>query len=361
MSDFISAEEALQSAKSNGRRGFAWLDVRSEGEFAEGSLPYSINVPILNDEHRREVGLTYKSLGNAAAVEVGQKLVHPLKIRLVDSWRESLKSQAAPILYCWRGGLRSRFAQDWLKESGFAVLRVQGGYKRLRGLLLSELRNLPPLLVLSGKTGSRKTPLLRSLPAERVLDLEGLANHRGSTFGGLLKTVQPAQATFENHFFWQLYGGASPRLIEDESRMVGHCILPPALYEKMIQSDRVVVESSLEDRAGHIAEEYVLRPMEQGTCSTHELKTHFLDGMARIRKRTGGLLYQDLVSRIETAFAGQADDAEAHRSWISSLLENYYDKAYEYALSKKTGKIAFHGSYEECRQWLEERWLGRHD
>ena len=183
------------------RSGTPGIDFRAPAEYAKGHLPHSINLPILDDEQRREVGRTYRLQGPEAARKLGHKRVSgSLREARIQSWITQLKAAPNTYCYCWRGGERSQIAAAWLAEAGFAPLRVPGGYKALRHLCLATLvqfaeQQACQWQLLGGRTGSGKTDLLKRVPW--AIDLEGLANHRGSAFGRQA-SPQPALASFEN-------------------------------------------------------------------------------------------------------------------------------------------------------------------
>ena len=184
------------------------IDVRAPVEFIEGSIPHSLNSPILNDEERTIVGTIYKQKGPAAAVEAGHQLVSGvIKENRVQAWQSLIQKNSFTVITCFRGGLRSKLTQDWLADVGFKVPRIQGGYKALRQFLRNEIDQFigqTQFLVITGATGSAKTRLLRALKNQRpLLDLELAANHRGSAFGGY-QTPQPSQVNFENNLSFQI-------------------------------------------------------------------------------------------------------------------------------------------------------------
>ena len=173
------------------------LDIRAPIEFEKGAFPQSVNIPLMGDDERHQVGICYKKAGQEAAIELGRQLVSVDKQRQrVAQWKRHIEDNPDTHLYCFRGGLRSRIAQTWLQESGLDVPVIKGGYKALRRYLIetfSELVSKMQLVVISGRTGTGKTNLLRTL--SRSIDLEGLARHRGSSFGAMA-SPQPAVVDF---------------------------------------------------------------------------------------------------------------------------------------------------------------------
>ena len=202
------------------------LDVRAPCEFLKGAIPNAVNVPILDDEQRERVGLCYKQHGQEQAINLAHKLLEPQQRQLrVDSWAEFATANPSGYLYCFRGGKRSQFAQSWLKERKIDYPLVPGGYKIMRHYLLQQLDHHSgtlPFTLISGKTGSGKTLLLPRLPHH--IDLEALANHRGSSFGATL-TPQPGIIDFENRLSVAMLQLAqlSPTTIylEDEGKLIG--------------------------------------------------------------------------------------------------------------------------------------------
>ena len=236
----------------------AIIDVRSEGEFERGSFPGAISLPILTNEQRHEVGITYKTKGQTSATQLGYSLTSSARDKIVEGWSQAI--QAKPdypaLVYCARGGLRSEIACQWMLEIGLKVEQVQGGFKALRKLVIESFKSYPPFIVIGGMTGSGKTTLLRQFKA--ILDLEKLANHRGSAFGSSLTTPQPSQIDFESQIALIVRDCKTTLLVEDESPNIGRCRLPEALYPTMAESPAVLIEEPPEVRARTIYTEYVL-------------------------------------------------------------------------------------------------------
>jgi tRNA 2-selenouridine synthase len=331
------------------------IDVRSEGEYEKAHFAYTVNVPILSDAHRHEVGLIYKNEGSEAARALGYRLVSgEYKEELIRRWCETIERQAeAPaLLFCWRGGLRSRIAQDWIYQSGHEVLRVEGGYKALRHEALKVLENPAPFVVLSGMTGSGKTRLLHRLRC--IVDLEALAHHRGSAFGAHYGTRQPQQATFENRLAQALYRLAPNSVLEDESPNIGRCHVPDDFYARMVTAPMVRIDTPLRQRALAIHQEYIQLPLTHG-MEIAALERGFLQNVERIGNKLGGLECDRIKRLLTRAFAADTmaeEGREAHIDWIGRLLTVYYDKQYIYSLSLKSRKTLFQGPWEDCLEFL---------
>lgn len=304
------------------------VDARSEGEFAQSHVPGAINMPILNDEERIVVGTLYKNAGSEKATLKGFELVGP-RFHLLQ--KEALKRfpDKKIILYCWRGGMRSQIFSWLMGQVGIQVYRLGGGYKTYRTFTHACVRQPYTLLILGGKTGTGKTVLLRGLreKGEQVVDLEGLANHKGSSFGGIGQLPQPTVEQFENLLAEQLrlLEPKVPIWIEKESRRIGRIILPDEFYEQMTTSLRIEIEKTEEERIAHIAEEYASLEEEA-----------LLQAVIRLQKKLGGLRMQQALDDIQS---------KQHASWIANLL-GYYDKTYAYDLdcheAGKTTLLALH-------------------
>ena len=292
------------------------VDARSEGEFAQSHIPGAINIPILDNAERIQVGTLYKQAGPEKATLKGFELVGP-RFHLIQ--REALRKFPAKklILYCWRGGMRSQILSWLLTQVGFEIFRLEGGYKTYRSFTFEAVRKPYPLLVLGGKTGAAKTVLLQKLKerGEQVVDLEGLANHKGSSFGAIGQPAQPTVEQFENLLAEQLRDIHLDQAIwvENESRRIGQIILPDSFYLQMTQSPRIEIDKTEEERIAHIASEYAA--LDQGELSAAVL---------RLQKRLGGDRTKQALEAIQT---------NQPEIWIPILLL-YYDKTYEFDLER---------------------------
>lgn len=329
------------------------IDVRAQVEFAAGSFPSAINIPILEDAERERVGICYKKNGPDVAEQLGHEIVSgSVRDSRINSWCRFIDEHPKAQIFCFRGGLRSQITQQWLKESGYEVTKIDGGYKALRQSLLDVFENLPNLIVVAGKTGTGKTEFLARVP--NMVDLEKRANHRGSAFGKQL-SEQPSQINFENKValdFLKL--STSSVLIEDESRLIGRINLPLPLQAKMKEAPIILLEDSLENRVERINKEYLVDQLHELTVqcdsveTAHEkLQSLFLTALDSIMKRLGSERHVKLSKIMNHAFVLQRQgDFSAHNDWIRLLLEDYYDPMYEYQLSKKQTRIIDQGDQE---------------
>lgn len=292
------------------------LDARSEGEFAQSHIPGSFNLPILNNKERVVVGTLYKEKGSETATLKGFELVGP-RFHQIQKEVIQLFPRRKIIVYCWRGGMRSQILSWLLEMVGFEVYRLKGGYKTYRTFTFEEARKDRRLIVLGGKTGTAKTVLLHKLKenGEQILDLEGIANHKGSSFGAIGLPPQPTVEQFENLLAENLFvlDPSIPTWVENESRKIGRLILPDRLYEQMTNAMLIDVQKTTEERIAHIAEEYGNLP--EGAL---------IEAVKRIQKRLGGLRTQQAIEAIQEKNSA---------SWISNLLI-YYDKTYEFDLTR---------------------------
>jgi tRNA 2-selenouridine synthase len=350
----ISAKTAL-NCLLNEKSEYHFVDVRSEGEYAEASIPGFANIPILNNEHRHIVGLTYKNQGQDKAIKKGHELVEPHKSQLLEKWH----SPKPTIVSCWRGGLRSKISCEWMAQAGQETLRVDGGYKAMRKSLLECFSPMPELIVLSGLTGTGKTELLHGLikspkTSGRIIDLEGLANHRGSAFGYYIDKKQPPQARFENSVALKILNSTPPFVVEDESLMIGKLVLPKGFKEKMRISPIVVLECTIEERVQRIFTEYIKQPLSLGH-SLETLLAHLTEKLGCLERKLGGALTRELLESMTQAVQNDPDNVQAHFYWIQTLLERYYDKTYQYAFNKQDRKVLFKGNFSDCLAWYMNR------
>lgn len=324
------------------------VDVRSPGEFARGAVPSAVNLPILTDSERAAVGKRFKARGQEAAINLGHRLVSgETKRARVAAWRDYATAHPDAVLYCARGGLRSAIAQRWLAAAGVTRPRLVGGFKALRQQCLAVLQAIggASLVVVGGRTGTGKTRLVAS--SARGVDLEGLANHRGSAFGALA-TPQPPPIAFENALAAALNGllGNGPIVLEDEGRNIGRLSMPPPVFEAMRRAPIVLVEAPLDERVDNILGEYVL--------AAHRPRERLPAALARIARRLGGVRHREIRALMTAAFeAGEpVAHAELHRRWIRRLLGDYYDPLYDYQLAGKADRVVWRGARREVADYL---------
>jgi tRNA 2-selenouridine synthase len=341
------------------------IDVRAPVEFSRGAFPGAVNLPILDDVEREAVGICYKESGADAAEILGHELVSGEKReKRIEHWVRFLRSNPDALLYCYRGGQRSQIACQWLKDTGYPVPRIEGGYKRLRNHLLSVFENLPSLVIVSGSTGTGKTDFLKCYT--HSIDLEEIANHRGSAFGSRI-TPQPSQIDFENELaiaFLKLAEPEHPQtevLLEDESRLIGRIHVPVLLQDAMKMAPIIVLEESVELRTERIFGEYIEHQWTEyeahhGEDASTEFEKYLLTAVDAIRKRLGNVAHDEIRSMVTRAISlhrleGSLDD---HRIWITTLLSDYYDPMYRYQLENKSSRVVMQGPRDEVMDWYAE-------
>ncbi|HEY5647299.1 MAG TPA: tRNA 2-selenouridine(34) synthase MnmH [Pseudomonadales bacterium] len=316
-----------------------FIDLRAPAEFAAGAVPGAVNLPLLTDQERHQIGRTYKTDGQAAAVAVGERLVSgEIREARITAWMQFLAGHPRTWLYCWRGGMRSEIVQQWLAERGVQAPRVPGGFKALRHCCLEVIEAAPgalPWFVLGGRTGTGKTDLLTRLPGH--IDLEGLARHRGSAFGGRPEG-QPPPVAFENALAVAWLNHQSNILIlEDESRTIGRLAVPPAWHTAMQQAPLVILETEMPARLANISREYVWEPLAAGMAAA-TLEARLAQALNRIRRRLGGQRHAEVAALLARGFENGDHDV-----WIARLLDWYYDPMYDYQLEAKLDRVVFRG------------------
>ena len=341
------------------------IDVRAPVEFNRGAFPTAQNLPLLDDRQREAVGICYKYQGKQDAIKKGHELIqNDMREARVSAWLEFANCYPHGALYCFRGGLRSQIAQQWMHEAGTDFPAVSGGYKALRVFLLSALETAIgqcSFMLVGGKTGCGKTILVSGL--EHTIDLEAVAYHRGSSFGRHAKS-QRSQVNFENclaiRLLKLLYKNVRAIVLEDESRTIGKVGLPISLFEKMRRSPIVVIEEPFDARLQRLIDEYVVGmqsefcALEDGGDGFEALSSYLLESLERIRKRLGPARYPGVRNSLQQALSWHAKtgDIRKHCDWLASLLNNYYDPMYEDQLQKRKDLICFRGDFHACREYL---------
>lgn len=285
------------------------LDVRSPIEFAHAHVPSALSFPLFSDDERREVGTLYKNVGKEAAFDRGLFFVHQKIPDFVLRARELCKKFGTLKIMCARGGMRSASLEWLFSMAGLPTCRLEGGYKAFRAFILLQLQKSYPLVVIGGYTGSGKTEMLKELKKKNfsVLDLEELANHKGSSFGSL--GPQPSNEQFENELACALFHFQGDKLyVEDESRLIGRIKIPDAFYEQMRKAPFCELKVTKEKRVERILKDY-------GTLSKDELIQAFL----RIEKRLGSENFKRATLAVEMGDLSRAVE----------IALDYYDKAYE--------------------------------
>jgi tRNA 2-selenouridine synthase len=340
------------------------IDVRAPVEFENGAFPNAVNLPLMNDKERHLVGIRYKDKGNTEAVKLGHELVSgKVKKERIAAWAEQLKRRPDTLLYCFRGGQRSQISQQWIsEETGTVIPRLEGGYKAFRNYLINRLepaRQTSIPVILGGRTGTGKTLLIHQL--ENAVDLEEIANHRGSSFGRFT-TPQPSQINFENNLAWALVKHAHQNhrhiILEDEGRNIGDRYLPKPLVEHFRKADLIILERPLHERIEITFAEYITvaqadyQTVYGAEIGLEKWLIYMNNCVDRIRKRLGGLRHQEIKKLLHDA--AESSKPEQHKIWIERLLVEYYDPMYDYQIQNKSAAIVFKGNETEVLDYLKE-------
>jgi tRNA 2-selenouridine synthase len=293
------------------------VDVRSPSEFNTGHIPGAFNIPLFKDSERVTVGTIYKKEGREQAIVKGIQLSGPsMHLKLTEGLKISCNGKL--LVYCWRGGMRSE-AMAWLFSLGGINCQVlDGGYKSYRNFILSSLSEKRKIIVLGGMTGSGKTHLLKRIheEGEQFIDLEKIANHKGSSFGALGEAPQPSSEHFANLLYtrWRLLDNSKPLWLEDESRNIGTVFLPDTFYNNFQDAPTIVLMMEPVTRLPRLIKEYSLFPQEM-----------LSESVRKISKRLGGDNTREALNAIEEGDFGRA----------IMITLRYYDKAYLYGITRK--------------------------
>ena len=315
--------------QSNDWHGFDdIIDVRSPSEFADDHIPGAVNLPVLNDEQRAEVGTIYKQTSPFEARKLGAKLAAENIARHLDEQLSDKAPGWTPLVYCWRGGQRSGSMARILAEIGWVVTVLDGGYKSYRQSVMDRLTPLAeaisPILI-QGPTGSAKTRILHAAAATglQVIDLEDLAAHRGSLLGAEPEREQPSQRLFESYLLSALsdIDPLRPVLIEAESSRIGRCHLPKGLWRRMLDAPQIVISASVQARVGFLIRSY------PHICANPALLDTLINGMTRRHGHAVCDHWRQLVEK---------------KDWpalVTSLINDHYDPAYASSAERRDGNM----------------------
>jgi len=323
------------------RKGFTFVDVRTKEEFEEFRIPGACNVPLFTKEEREKVSKVYYEKGEKEARLYALELVGPRLHEIVKAIKKIREREKNVAVYCWRGGLRSLAVATICNLTGVHVFRLKGGYRAFRGYILRRIEELlenKKVVVLYGPTGVGKTRILRELKEEGfpVLDLEGLAGHRGSVFGGIGLT-QPSQKMFDALVWQELERlKESPIVVvEGESRKIGKLFIPEPLWRKMGEGIKVMLELPLNERVKISMEDYGVGQFPKET---------YLEALSRIKKILGDEKYRQIKELIER---------EEYPEAVKELMVNYYDRLYNRSIPTIQVKLKA-SSYQEGKEKVRE-------
>jgi tRNA 2-selenouridine synthase len=314
--------------KWNNKKFDTIIDVRSPLEFAEDHIVGAINCPVLSDLERQKVGTIYKKESSFKAKIIGSSLTAKnIAFHIENNFMEK-KGSWQPLIYCWRGGQRSKAFSIVLSEVGWRTTQLKGGYKEYRNQVINFLDNIGPKLkitLISGKTGSAKTKILKSIENEggQILDLEGLANHKGSLLGKIPDLIQPSQKFFESLIFNKIQNlNLKDKIyIEAESSKIGNIHIPKSIWKKMIKSPRIEISANVELRAKFLVSDY------DYMCNDPTLINPIIKGL---KNRLSKKLFDEWTNLID------------RKKWFDltkSFLENHYDPSYSSNTIKNDRKV----------------------
>ena len=314
--------------KWNNKKFDTIIDVRSPLEFAEDHIVGAINCPVLSDLERQKVGTIYKKESSFKAKIIGSSLTAKnIAFHIENKFMEK-KGSWQPLIYCWRGGQRSKAFSIVLSEVGWRTNQLKGGYKEYRNQVINFLDNIGPKLkitLISGKTGSAKTKILKSVENEggQILDLEGLANHKGSLLGKIPDLIQPSQKFFESLIFNKIQNlNLKDKIyIEAESSKIGNIHIPKSIWKKMINSPRIEISANVELRAKFLVSDY------DYMCNDPTLINPIIKGL---KNRLSKKLFDEWTNLID------------RKKWFDltkSFLENHYDPSYSSNTIKNDRKV----------------------
>lgn len=292
--------------------GLPVIDVRSPQEYHHAHIPHALSLPLFNDDERKAVGTTYKQVSREQAIKIGLDYFGPKMRRMVEWVEEQLKDTSSNkiIVHCWRGGMRSA-AVAWLLDLyGFKVYTITGGYKAFRTWVLEELAADHMYTILGGYTGSAKTEILQELKnrGQMIVDLEGIAHHKGSAFGAIGQATQPSQEMFENILAFKIKAAGDQNIwLEDESQRIGTVNIPHTMWSIIRRKPVVFLEIPFEIRLEHLTKTY-------GKLNKGDLA----GAIMRIKKRLGGLETKTALLHL----------AEENTKECFRILLTYYDKQY---------------------------------
>ncbi|MEW6622841.1 MAG: tRNA 2-selenouridine(34) synthase MnmH [Bacillota bacterium] len=308
--EMLSIEECMKL------KDVVFIDVRSPIEFKEATIPGAVNIPLLDDDERARVGTIFKQVCPEEAKKVGYEFVKPKLPSIFQEIQGLASRNKNVVLFCWRGGMRSQSLARYCLEQGLDIPCLMGGYKAYRRLVnafFNNPENIPEMVVLMGLTGVGKTMLLHLL-AERglpAIDLEGLANNRGSVFGQVHGGVQPSQKNFEAMLYESIKANNSNyAIVECESRRIGKVFLPEEMFNKMNNGIKIHLYASLDVRVQRVVEDYAHFPEER-----------LIDAIQHLIKTLGRQKVESLISLVRQ---------RKYKRVAAELLTNYYDSLYGY-------------------------------
>lgn len=296
------------------------IDVRSPKEYNQGHIPFAVNMPLFTNEERALVGTIYKQQGKQPAITKGLEIVGPKLVQFVEFAQKNAFNNTV-FIHCWRGGMRSGSVAWLLEMYGLKIFTLKGGYKAFRNYTLEIFKSEKNIQIIGGKTGSGKTLILELLEQknQQIINLEKIANHKGSAFGALGEQQQPTQEQFENCLAINLLetDNINPIWLEDESRLIGNKIIPEDVWLKMLNAKVFFIDLPFNERVSYLVDQY-------GKFSKNDLQTAII----KIAKRLGGEQTKMCLEALE----------KNDLTTVCKICLIYYDKSYQYGLLKREPK-----------------------
>ncbi len=300
------------------------VDVRSPAEFLQGHIPGAINIPLFTDQERAEVGTLYVHSGRDHAILRGLDIILPKTRMVLNTFRKHTQTKSLRM-YCWRGGMRSLNMAWMFATNGYQVSLLNGGYKAYRKYIRNRLDEKAKVIILGGFTGSGKTEVLNFLSEinEQVIDLEKLASHKGSAFGGLGLPDQPTNEQFENNLFeiWQQLDKQRFIWMEDESRMIGRITMPDPVIKKILKAPLIILDVPKEIRIRRLVNEYA--GIDDRLLS---------EAVMKIETRLGKPRAKEALVSIQ----------EKDYSAVANQVLSYYDETYSYSVNRRESQSRYH-------------------
>ena len=297
-----------------------WVDVRCPREYNKGHYTKAINIPIFSDEEYHNLGQTYKAKGENIATKLGYEYALNSRTNIINKIKEVNKNNF--IIYCARGGMRSKGFQNIINNKKYKTLRLKSGYKAIRNHVLNSFKEQRKVVVIAGSTGTGKTTIINKMKEKghNIIDLEKLANHRGSAFGDLGITKQVSQQQFENDlsYFWSQTFPNKDVFIESESRKIGKVSIPSEIWEQMQKGLYLKIDMDIDRRVENLIKDY-------GDYSKFDLEIR----IRQISRKLGGQNVKIALEYLES---------NSLHTLCKFLLENYYDKMYRTAYEKRESK-----------------------
>lgn len=310
-----------------------YIDVRTESEYQEATIPGAINIELLNGQERKIIGTIYKKQSPKKAKLKGVELVSPKIPKLIKKVNKLAQAYDNIIMFCARGGLRSKSLAEFSDLAGIEVYRLEGGYKQYRHYIINKLENYKfkaKIAVLHGNTGVGKTYILKEMEkmGANIIDLEGIANHRGSAFGSI-GLNQPYNQKYFESLLWQELKNKDQKnqviFVEAESRRVGHSVIPDFFYQKMKAEDDLLITAKMPKRVDNIYLEYI-KDIE---ADKQKFRDRVLESLTAIKKylikKAGKKTYFKLLDLAESS---------NFKKLTKILLAEYYDPMYEHSQAK---------------------------